>query len=88
MKGIHRSTTRQNSLTSARKSAVWLLQLSGAASAILVQLALVAYVAYILITQPSNAWARPISVATGFIVCLGALGRFIGKRMDRADASR
>jgi hypothetical protein len=87
MTGIHASTKR-NSIASARKSAVWLLQLSGAATAILIELALIAYVAYVLITQPSDTWTRPIAVATGFTVCLWALGQFVSWRMDRADTSK
>ena len=87
MTGAHASTKR-SSIASARKSAVWLLQLSGAASAILIQLALMAYIAYVLITQPSNAWLRPIAIATGLTFCLYALGQFIGRRMERADTSK
>jgi hypothetical protein len=87
MTGIHASTKR-NSFASARKSAIWLFQLSGAAAALLIQLALIAYVAYILVTQPSDEWPRPIAVATGFTVCLCALGLFVSRRMDRADRSK
>jgi hypothetical protein len=54
MSGAHRSTT-QTSPASVRKSAFWLLQLTGAAAAVLVQLALLAFIGYTLITQPSKA---------------------------------
>jgi hypothetical protein len=86
MAGVHASTTRN--FASARKSAVWLLQIAGAASAILIQLALMAYMIYILVTQPSDAWPLPIGVAIGLTVCLYALGHFVSRRMDRADASK
>jgi hypothetical protein len=39
----------------------------GAAAAILAQLALMAFVSYILITQPSSAWLLPIAVTTAII---------------------
>jgi hypothetical protein len=87
MTGSHASTKR-HSIASARKSAVWLLQLSGAATAILIQLALIAYVAYVLITQPSDAWPRPVAVATILTVCLAALGQFVWWRINRADKSK
>lgn len=83
MSGAHRSTT-QPSAVSMRKSAVWLLQLTGAAAAILAQLALLAFVGYTLITQPSKAWPVPIAVALGIIVCFGVLGLSIWRRMERA----
>jgi hypothetical protein len=86
--GIHRSRTTQSSVASARKSAAWLLQLAGAVTAILVQLAVVAYVAYTLITQPSEAWLHAIAIATALTVCLGALGLFVSRRMDRAESSK
>jgi hypothetical protein len=85
--GLHRSTT-QSSVASARASAVWLLKLAGAVAALLLQLALVVYLAYILITQPSKAWPVPIAVVTGATACLAALGRFVSWRMDRADTSK
>ena len=82
MSGAHRSTT-QSPAASVRKSAVWLLQLAGAAAGILAQLALVAFVGYILITQPSKAWPLPISVAVGIMACIGVLGDIILRRMQR-----
>lgn len=84
MTGIHASTTRN--FASARKSAVWLLQIAGAGTAILIQLALMAYMVYILITQPSGSWPLPIGIAVGLTICLYALGQFVSRRMDRADA--
>ncbi|MCW2930192.1 MAG: hypothetical protein JWM19_1154 [Actinomycetia bacterium] len=83
MSGAHRSTT-QNSAVSVRKSAVWLLQLAGAAAGILVELALVVFVGYTLITQPSRAWPLPIAVAVGIIACIGVLGDIVWRRMQRA----
>lgn len=82
MSGAHRSTT-QKTAASVRKSAVWLLQLAGAVAAILVQLALLAFIGYILITQPSRAWPLPLAIALGITVCLGALGQIVWHRMER-----
>ena len=82
MSGAHRSTT-QTSAASVSKSAFWLLQLTGAAAAILVQLALLAFIGYTLITQPSRAWPLPLAVALGVTVCLGALGQIVWHRMER-----
>ena len=60
MAGVHASTTRN--FASARKSAVWLLQIAGAASAILIQLALMAYMVNLLVTQLSDAWPPSIGL--------------------------
>lgn len=69
-----------------RKSAAWLLQLTGAAAAILAQLALVAFVGYTLITQPSKAWPVPLAFALGITVCFGVLGLIIWRQMERSTA--
>jgi hypothetical protein len=82
MSGSHRSTM-QSPAASVRKSTVWLLQLAGAAAAILVQLALVVFVGYILITQPSREWPLPLAVACGITVCIGVLGDIVWRRMQR-----
>jgi hypothetical protein len=60
----------------------------GAAAAILAQLALMAFVSYILITQPSSAWLLSIAVAFAIIVCIGVLGEIVGGRRRRPAGRR
>lgn len=83
MSGAHRSTM-QNSAACARKSAVWLLGLAGAAAVILAQLAVMAFVGYTLTTQPSKMWPHALAVALGITACIGALGDIVWRRMQRA----
>jgi membrane protein implicated in regulation of membrane protease activity len=83
MPGKHVSTKRNwaNNL----KSVVWLLQLTGAATAILLQLALVAYLAYALKTQPSGDWPLSIGIVAAGTAGLYALARYVERRLDRAE---
>jgi hypothetical protein len=55
----------------------------GAAAVILAQLALMALVSYILITQPSGACLLPVAIAFAIIACIGVLGETVWRRMQR-----
>lgn len=70
------------------KSAVWLLQLAGAATAILSLLAVVAFVVYILVAHPAWAWPLPIAIALGTAVCIGVLGDIIWGLMEKRPVPR
>jgi hypothetical protein len=83
MTGQHASTKRNWANT--LKSVVWLLQLTGAATAILLQLALVGYLAYALKTQPSAEWPLSIGIVFGGTAGLYALAVFVERRLDRAE---
>jgi hypothetical protein len=82
MSGSHRSMMKSRAV-SVRKSTVWLLQLGGATTALLLQMALVVFVGYILITQPWRAWPLPLAVACGINACVYVLLRVIWRGMKR-----
>jgi hypothetical protein len=84
MAGKHVSTKRNWAHTF--QSLVWLLQVTGAATAILLQLALVAYLAYALKTQPSGDWPLAIGITAGGTAGLYALARYVEWRLDRAES--
>jgi hypothetical protein len=83
MSGAHRSTT-QSSVVAVSKSMVWLLKVGGVATAMVAQVAVVAFVGYTLITQPSKAWPVPLAVAFGITACLAFLADIVWRRAQRA----
>jgi hypothetical protein len=56
--GVHRSTT-ESPVAAARKSAPWVIQLLALVTA---PLALLAFVAYLVIAQPAWPWLLPLAV--------------------------
>jgi uncharacterized integral membrane protein len=87
MSGRHQSDT-QSRAVSMRKSAVWLLQLAGALTAILILLAGTALVGYVLVVHPGWAWPVPLAVALGSMIGIGVLGQVILSVMDSRPLPR
>jgi uncharacterized integral membrane protein len=71
--GVHRSTT-ESRVTSARKSAAWLIQLAAVTTVLLTLPALVAFVSYLVIAQPAWAWLFPLAIALLSAVWIGIIG--------------
>jgi hypothetical protein len=83
MSGAHRSTTH-SPVASAGKSIVWMLQLAGAAALLVVPFAVLGFVVYTLISQPSKAWTPPVVVASAISICVFAIAHIVWYRMRRS----
>jgi hypothetical protein len=70
------------------KSAVWLLKLAGAVSALVGTLAAAALVGYTVVVHPAWAWPLPLALALGTFAILGILANFPWAWLNERPISR
>jgi peptidoglycan/LPS O-acetylase OafA/YrhL len=86
MGGAHRSTT-QRPITSALKSAAWLLTVAALIAIPLAALGLVGFIIYFAIAHPADAWPLAVVVQGGLCVALfGHLTWVVIRRRPRSPA--